>query len=52
MEIEMGITMQIANIYIPAIWALNANPTPHRLLLSSPAIIPAHLLPCLENKSC
>ena len=32
---------------LPAIWASYASPTPHKLLLATPAITPAQLLPCL-----
>ena len=35
------------NLQLPAIWALYAIPTPHKLLLATPAITPAQLLPCL-----
>ena len=38
------------NRFIPAILALYASPTPHKLLLAAPAITPAHLLPCLFEK--
>lgn len=34
-------------LHVPAIWALYAIPTPHKLLLATPAITPAQLLPCL-----
>ena len=36
---------------IPAILALYANPTPHKLLLAAPAITPAHMLPCLGSST-